>query len=203
MHIDGGSTLDSVEESKIENVPKVKTRTVSGRDYFEEIYQTDLELEAQWLRYGAVEKVNSIEILFNRHAITPITLLEMGCGTGAVIAECQRRGLGAEFTAIDYSREAIGYLKSHSQGIHCIEADITDPNFKLDRCFDVVVLSHVLEHLEEPLMFLQSLMNKVRFRYLVAEVPLEDLLISWIKNLFRDRTRNISGHVHFFTETTF
>jgi len=46
-------------------------------------------------------------------------------------------------------------------------------------------------------------MNKVRFRYLVAEVPLEDLLISWIKNFFRDWTRNISGHVHFFTETTF
>jgi len=195
--------FDYVEESKIENVPKVKTRTVSGRDYFEEVYKIDLEVEAQWLRYGAVEKVNSIEILFNRHAIKPITLLELGCGTGAVIAECQRRGLGDEFTAIDYSREAIGYLKSHSQGIHCIEADITDPNFKLDRCFDVVVLSHVLEHLEEPLNFIQSLVKKICFRYFVAEVPLEDLLFSRIKNLFRDRTHNISGHVHFFTETTF
>jgi SAM-dependent methyltransferase len=182
---------------------KEKTRTVSGRDFFEEIYQIDLELEAQWLRYGAVDKVNSIEFFLNRHAIKPITLLELGCGTGAVITECQRRGLGDEFTAIDYSREAIEYLKSHSQGIHCIEADITDPNFKMDRCFDVIVLSHVLEHLEEPLKFLQSLMNKVLFRHLVAEVPLEGLWVSQIKNLFRDRTLNISGHLQFFTETTF
>lgn len=203
MSIDASYTLDPGEESKVENVANVKTRIVSGRDYFEEIYQTDLELEAQWLRYGAVDKVNSIEFFLNRHAIKPITLLELGCGTGAVIAECQRRGLGDEFTAIDYSKEAIGYLKSHSQGIYCIEADVTDPKFKLDKCFDVVFLSHVLEHLEEPLKFLQTLTKKVRFRYLVAEVPLEDLLVSRIKNIFRDRTRNISGHVHFFTESTF
>jgi 2-polyprenyl-3-methyl-5-hydroxy-6-metoxy-1,4-benzoquinol methylase len=195
--------LNPAKVSKVENVARMKTTTVSGRDYFEEIYKIDLEVEAQWLRYGAVEKVNSIEILLNRHTIKPITLLELGCGTGAVITECQRRGLGDEFTAVDYSKEAIEYMKSHSQGIHCVEADITGPNFKLDKCFDVVVLSHVLEHLEEPLKFLQSLMKKVRFCYLVVEVPLDDLLVSRIKNIFRDRTRNVSGHVHFFTEITF
>jgi hypothetical protein len=32
---------------------------VSGRDRYAEIYQTQLELEAEWLRYGADEKVNS------------------------------------------------------------------------------------------------------------------------------------------------
>src|SRR5436190_370624 len=116
----------------------------SGRDYYEEIYQNELELEAEWLRYGAVDNVNSVEILLNRHGIKPFTRLELGCGTGAVIAECQRRGLGQEFTAIDYSKEAIGFLESHSRAIHCMAADITDPDFKLDGYFDVVVLSHVL-----------------------------------------------------------
>jgi SAM-dependent methyltransferase len=177
--------------------------SASGRDYYEEIYQNELELEAEWLKYGAVDKVNSVEILLNRHAIKPISILELGCGTGAVIAECQRRGLGREFSAIDYSKKAIGFLKSHSVDIHCMAADITDPDFKLEGYFDVLVLSHVLEHLEEPLKFLQSLMSRVRFRYLVAEVPLEDLWASRMKNMFRDRTRNTAGHVQFFTENTF
>jgi len=66
-----------------------------------------------------------------------------------------------------------------------------------------VILCHVLEHLEDPLKFLQSMTAKISFRYLVAEVPLEDLLASRIKNIVRDRRRNLSGHVQFFTEKTF
>jgi 2-polyprenyl-3-methyl-5-hydroxy-6-metoxy-1,4-benzoquinol methylase len=180
-----------------------KTASTSGRDFYEHLYQNELEDEAEWLRYGAVEKVNSVEILLNRQGIKPVSILELGCGTGAVIIECQRRGLAREFTAIDYSNEAIGFLKSHSSGIHCTAADITDPNFELEGTFDVVILSHVLEHLEEPSRFVQLLMRKVHFRVMVAEVPLEDLLASRMKNLFRDRTRNTAGHVQFFTEGAF
>jgi SAM-dependent methyltransferase len=180
-----------------------KVDSISGRDHYAEIYQTELELEAEWLRYGAVGKVDSVEALLNRHGVKPITFLELGCGTGAVITECQRRGLGREFTAVDYSRQAINYLESHSQGIHCVTADITGPAFMFNYSFDVVILSHVLEHLEDPLKFLQSMVAKVRFRHLVAEVPLEDLLASRMKNLARDRKRNLSGHVQFFTQKTF
>jgi 2-polyprenyl-3-methyl-5-hydroxy-6-metoxy-1,4-benzoquinol methylase len=190
-------------KKSVEAPHAAKAAAVSGRDYYEQIYRNELEEEAKWLEYGAVDKVNSVEILLQRQGIKPASVLELGCGTGAVILECQRRGLGAEFTAIDYSKEAIGYLEGHSQGIRCVAADITRPDFKLDQTFDVAILSHVLEHLEEPLQFLQLLMSRVRFRYLVAEVPLEDLLASRLKNLFRDRTRNTAGHVQFFTQDTF
>jgi SAM-dependent methyltransferase len=180
-----------------------KDSSVSGRDHYANIYKTELELEAEWLRYGAISKVDSIEMLLRQNGIKPLTLLELGCGTGAVITECQRRGLAVEFTAVDYSKPAVEYLEAHSEGIHCITADITDSSFTLDRTFDVVILSHVLEHLEDPLKFLQLMIAKIRFGYLVAEVPLEDLLAARIKNLVRDRTRNAAGHVQFFTERTF
>ena len=68
--------------------------------------------------------------------------------------------------------------------------------------FDVVVLSHTLEHLEEPLPFLQS-MHRVQFEYLVAEVPLEDLFFGKIKALLKDRSKNPAGHVQFFTRRSF
>ena len=132
------------------------------------------------------DTLDSVEALLNRQGVKPVTVLELGCGTGAVITECQRRGLGVEFTAVDYSKRAIGYLESHSEGIHCMTADITDPAFTFNDSFDVVILCHVLEHLEDPLKFLQSMTAKISFRYLVAEVPLEDLLASRIKNLVRD-----------------
>jgi SAM-dependent methyltransferase len=175
----------------------------SGRDFFVEQYRRGLDLQAEWLRYGAAEKVTSIETLMGRHRISPVTLLELGCGTGAVITECQRRGLGRQLTAVDYSDEAIGYLRSHSSGIGCFVADIAAPGFELEGCYDVVVLSHVLEHLEQPLKFLQKLVATVRFRHLVAEVPLEDLWGARLKKPFQDRSANLAGHVQWFTKATF
>jgi SAM-dependent methyltransferase len=180
-----------------------KSTEVSGRDHYAGIYSSELDAEAQWLRYGATDKVDSIAQLLSRAGLVPDRVLELGCGTGAVIGECQRRGLGQHFTAIDYSAEAIGYLNAQSSGIECIQADINDPSVRIEGRFDVVILSHVLEHLEDPLALLQSLRHRIDFTHLVAEVPLEDLLASRLKALLRDRMANPAGHVQFYTPGTF
>ena len=78
-----------------------RSSVTSGKDHYRLLYQTELEQEAEWLRRGAVEKVNSIEELLRRHDIKPRKLLELGCGVGAVIAECQRRNLAASYAGVD------------------------------------------------------------------------------------------------------
>ena len=175
----------------------------SGRDHYAAIYRDELAAEARWLQYGAADKVDSVAQLLAGQGIVPGRVLELGCGTGAVITECQRRGLGQSFTAIDYSADAIAHLAAQSPGIECFQADINAPDFRLDREFDVVILSHVLEHLEEPERLLASLRERIRFKYLVAEVPLEDLFFSRVKAQLRDRMRNTAGHVQFYTPQSF
>jgi SAM-dependent methyltransferase len=175
----------------------------NARDTYRAIYQEDLEHEAHWLRYCAVAKVDSVASLLARHDIRPRNILELGCGTGAVIAECKRRNIARDLVAIDYSPEAIRVLSETNPDIRAFTADIADDNFRLHEEFDVVVLSHVLEHLEQPLKFLSSLTRKVRFRYLVAEVPLEDLWAARVKMLVRNRSHNAAGHVQFFTASSF
>jgi SAM-dependent methyltransferase len=179
----------------------VKDSTVCGRDYYESLYHTQVVAEAEWLRRGAIEKANSIEQLLNNHGIHPTTLMELGCGTGAVIRECQTRGLAQRYIAADYSTEALQYLKGSTTNIETICTDITVPG-TLPRQVDVVIVSHVLEHLEAPAVFLQSLRH-IEFSYLIAEVPLEDLFAGRLKSRIWDRTRNISGHVQFFTAPSF
>jgi SAM-dependent methyltransferase len=150
-----------------------------------------------------VEKANSVEWLLRRHQLRPRSLWELGCGTGAIISELQRRGVAQEYTAVDYSTDAIDYLKETASGIRCIAADITDPSLKIAGDVDVVVLSHVIEHLEDPLSFLRSIALRVRPRHIVVEVPLEDLLFGRFKNLFRDRLVSDTGHVQFYTPSSF
>ncbi len=180
-----------------------KSSQMLGKDHYRLLYQTELEQEAEWLRRGAAEKVNSIEILMRAQAIKPKSMLELGCGVGAVITECQRRGLATKYIGVDYAAEAIEYLRKHSEGIEPLQADITDPNFRIDATVDVLVLSHVLEHLENPAIFLDAMKKSVKFSYAVIEVPLEDLIGSRMKSLLKDRSANKAGHVQFFTVASF
>jgi len=180
-----------------------KQPEVSGRDYYVSLYASGLEEEAEWLRIGAVPKVNSIETLLRRHSIRPKIIMELGCGPGAVIRECRRRSLAQRYIAVDYSADAIGYLRINDPDIEAIQADITSTDFSLAEAVDVVVLSHVIEHLEKPHEFLQAAFKKLKFRYMIAEVPLEDLLGGRLKNLLRDRLVNTTGHVQFFNPSSF
>lgn len=94
---------------------------VSGKEFYRALYQTELEQEAEWLRRGAADKVDSIEKLLSRNRVKPAGLVELGSGPGAVIRECQRGNLGSRYVAIDYSSEAIAYLREHSTGIEAIQ----------------------------------------------------------------------------------
>jgi SAM-dependent methyltransferase len=181
----------------------VKEVDISGRDYYESLYTSELEQEAEWLRRGAAYKADSIETLLARHGIHPQTLMELGCGTGAVLRECRRRGLARRCIGVDYSGEAIGYLRSNAPEVEAIKADILSPEFSMPDPIDVVYLTHVIEHLDDPDHFLTGTLQKLNFKYMIAEVPLEDMPAARLKNLVRDRRINTTGHVQFFTAASF
>ena len=177
---------------------------LSGRDRFAQTYERDLAREAMWLQAGAANKADSIELLLEQEGLRLSSMLELGCGTGAVTLECQRRGLAQTFTAVDYSATAISHLREQSRGIRCHVGDVMSLEaHDLAGPYDLVVLTHVLEHLEEPRALLDSLDRALRYRYLLLEVPLDDLVASRIKNLVRDRRANSAGHVQFFTRSSF
>jgi SAM-dependent methyltransferase len=180
-----------------------KEAGVSGRDHYDALYQTELAREAEWLDRTAGHKADSIERLLKRNKVECNTLLELGCGTGSVIRECQRRKLAETYIAVDYSETAIKHLSEQTEGIETYVFDVTAADFSFDRLVDVVVLSHVIEHLEEPLAFLQSL-RRLNFKYLLSEVPLDDLLMGKLSALrVKDRAHNLAGHVQFFTASSF
>lgn len=179
-----------------------KNKHTNGKEHFDILYNKELEQEVQWLTLGASEKVNSIELLLGKIGLKPNSILELGCGTGAVIKECQKRNLASNYFGIDNSKKAIEYLKANSTNINLEIADITKINPHATKTFDVIVLSHVIEHIEQDYAFLNTLTN-FNFKYLVIEVPLEDLFFSKIKSFFLNRKNNAAGHVNFYNVDKF
>lgn len=178
---------------------------LTGRDHYASKYANSLERQAEWLRRGAKQKADSICKLLNQNGLKPSTVLEVGCGTGAVIAELQRRGVAEAYYAVDYSTEAIAFVKETLPDVYSVAGDI----MKMDCTelfgepkFDLVICSHVLEHLESPAQFLESLLD-FNWGNFLAEVPLENLIFGRIKGAFMDRSKHPAGHVQFFNRLDF
>lgn len=172
----------------------------SGRDKYVDLYSAEGEREAEWLRRSSMQKVDSVEVLL---PCQPQSVMEIGCGPGAVISELRRRSIGRNHFAVDYSADAIGLLRQRDPDILVAQADITEvPDPFARGPYDVVLACHVIEHLEEPEKFLTAL-RRVPHRYFIAEVPLEDNPLHRIKGCIRDRMENAAGHVQFFNRRSF
>jgi SAM-dependent methyltransferase len=161
------------------------------------------ELEDAWLSVGAPEKASSVAKLTEGLGISSV--LEVGCGTGAVMAEMVNRKVGVEYAACEPSTELSGYARSRT---YDAEVEIRGTTFEGSgfdaRRWDLIVLSHVLEHTDEPAALLAAVLATAR--HVVIEIPLEGTRLSRFRSVIRERltgrprTDNAAGHVQFFSE---
>jgi len=161
-----------------------------------------VELQDAWLSVGAPEKASSVESL--TRGLRIVSVLEVGCGTGAVLAELARRNVGQEYAACEPSTEMFDQARSRTYGVgvdlRC--ATFEDSGFA-DRRWDVIVLSHVLEHTIDPAALVVMVLAAAR--YVVIEVPLEGTRTGGVRGLLRQavtgrrRTDNAVGHIQFFS----
>ena len=98
------------------------------------------------------------------------SLLDIGCGKGYIMKQLQTKT--NHILGVDYNKEDIEYLSQHlpHPDIKVICDDIFNYMAKLEGVyFDVIVLSHVIEHIDEPEPFLAKLIDKAKTFYI--EVP--------------------------------
>lgn len=175
----------------------------SGRDQYASHYEERLEKQAEWLKLGARQKADSIINLLAANKISPRRLLELGSGTGAVLSLLKEDNVAKEFYAIDFSKDAIEYLRRNIVGVKAEVADIMEKSHLFGNLhFDVVVLTHTLEHLENPEGLLKKI-GDISMDFLIVEVPLEDLAIGRLKSNFIPRSKHSAGHVQFYSKETF
>jgi len=146
---------------------------------------------SEWRRLGALAKAANVLALCaaRPHA----SLLEIGAGEGALLARLAELGFGEALHAAEISASGVRAIRA--RGIPGLASLVRFDGETLpyaDARFDLVVLSHVLEHAEHPRRLLAEAARVART--LFVEVPLED---TW--RLPRDFTPAAVGHINFYS----
>jgi ubiquinone/menaquinone biosynthesis C-methylase UbiE len=157
-------------------------------------YQGRYSEISEWRRIGAVDKANNIVALCSH--LEHNVVLEIGAGDGSLLRRLSELNFGKSLYALDITGDAIEAIAS--RGITTlVEAKVFD-GYTLpypDHSIDLVVLSHVVEHLEHPRVMLYEA-RRVAKRIFV-EVPLEDTL-----RLRQHFVMESTGHINFYSRKT-
>lgn len=110
------------------------------------------------------------------------TLLDFGCGNGGYLEIATRCGYVAY--GIDFDNDAIAGLKSHSHNLYTGDI-ITARNLKIK--FDVITVSHVIEHVFDPILHLRILFDLLKpGGFLYIETPnLDSIGHQYFKGFWR------------------
>jgi SAM-dependent methyltransferase len=149
---------------------------------------------AAWLDVAADEKAESV----TRLAPAGIrSVVDIGSGTGSVLAALDRRGFADEYWACEPSSELAAQTPSISR-LAGLEVATFEAAFS-GRRFDLAILSHVVEHVRAPAILIAQALD--RADHVLVEVPIEATLLTRLRKHGVDRASgHPSGHIHFFNE---
>jgi SAM-dependent methyltransferase len=167
------------------------------REEYERRYDSargDPARSGEWRALCAEGKADHVVGLLRALPDRPGSVLEVGCGDGALLSALASRGIGSSWEGVDISQRAVEIAATrpeidrvwHFDGESLPVANAT---------YDLGVLSHVLEHVPEPVALLEEVARACRS--VVVEVPLED---NWSASRpSAEDTRQELGHLHRFS----
>jgi SAM-dependent methyltransferase len=134
--------------------------------------RSEADRMGRWRALGARSKADHAVILCARAGLRPRTLVEIGCGDGALLAELGDRGVAPVLDGFELSPPAAELARSRTiAGARRIEAYDGEHVPAPDGAYDLAVLSHVLEHVEDPAPLLAEAARVAPA--VLVEVPLE------------------------------
>jgi 2-polyprenyl-3-methyl-5-hydroxy-6-metoxy-1,4-benzoquinol methylase len=119
----------------------------------------------------AIIRMNEISSLLKGYDLSTISLLEVGSAYGHTLLEAKEKGIGKVF-GLEYSRDAVDVSRRKGLAVELASANESLDKVFPDTKFDVIALYSVLEHVDNPYVFLKDakmLLNKNG--YFIIRVP--------------------------------
>jgi SAM-dependent methyltransferase len=167
------------------------------REVYERQYSAegdDARRYGAWRELCAAGKADHAVELIRTLPSRPRTIAEVGCGDGVLLAQLARRGVGESRHGFDISERAVAYAADRPEVDEARRFD-GDALPVADDSYDLGILSHVLEHVPDPLPLLRETARACRAVF--VEVPLEDNLSASRGSAQVGRTA--IGHLHRFS----
>lgn len=134
---------------------------------YDEFYQKHDEA---WRMLGARFKAQHIIDVCAGNSFAKV--LEVGAGDGSILSYLADINFAPEYHAVEISDSGVAHIKTRN--IKNLKSVLEFDGYRLpfdDDSFDLIILSHVLEHVEHERLLLREI--KRVSRYCVIEVPLD------------------------------
>ena len=166
----------------------------------ESIYENGRYLDANpdWHEADAPFKAEWIQQLLKANGITPQSIAEVGCGSGEILVELQRRYPNANFAGYDISSQA-----------HAISTGKARSNLSFEKLdfliahtphTDVLMAIDVFEHVEDYMGFIRNLKSRADFK--IFHIPLDLSVQGLLRGKSLMYSRKVVGHLHYFCKDT-
>jgi ubiquinone/menaquinone biosynthesis C-methylase UbiE len=174
---------------------------MSGVNY-DESYAVSLKDQRflYWRELGARQKIKNVLRMCRDVPVSSV--IEIGCGTGAVIRGLQSVNFAQKYAFIDVAISAVRFTRD---GITttpslALVSSATSLPFR-GEAFDLAILSHVLEHLEDPVSAVREACRIAQL--VIIEVPTEKVFSNFLRTKICGKAyASVSGagHVQFWSE---
>lgn len=159
---------------------------------------TYLENNPAWHAGESEWKAKEIFSMLQCHNQQPKTIVEIGAGAGGVTNALSKLLPNSQFVGYDISPQAIAMaLKNTSERVQFVLGDYFELSTEK---FELAICADVFEHIDDYLGFLKKLAQKQGLT--VFHVPLDLSLVSILMPSLLIRTRNLVGHLHYFSRKT-
>ncbi len=155
-------------------------------NYFQNAHQINNLTDKAEAYYNGISKIriNFIAEFLGETGCDDLNVVEIGPGFGHLAKNWKQKFRCKEFSAIEPDKKCASTLEKIGIQIKTFD-DFKDKNVK----YDLIILSHILEHVNDPLSFVRKLKNALSARGAIfIDVPCMDFMFK----------QNVEPHISFF-----
>lgn len=156
-----------------------------------------LKQNPTWHEEDSIWKASQVQVMLEKHALKLRSVAEIGCGFGEVIAQLRQNLPGEiEFHGYDISQPAITHAKQKEcSRLHYHNCDL----LRETTVYDLLLVIDVVEHVPDYFGFLEGCRKAAKYK--LYHIPLE-IHVSAVARAMFLRSRQLVGHIHYFTAET-